>query len=146
LSALPSAPVYEMRDESKSAIVGVSVLILPILLLAIINPSGWRFKVQTPVPAPVRHPVDNSAPPGRLDEFVARYGPPTLEEQNGQGELKPPMYTRWLDYEPEHLRVAFVAAESSEGSHWVRIAFVDSTGPVPISEDEAGRRLISRQR
>ena len=138
-----------MRDEYK---VGILLLLLVLVIgvfLAIYDPAIWIFSWHpVPVAAPHRLP-DESLPPARFDEFIARYGPPTSEEQTVKGMLKPPLFTKWLDYEPEHLRVAFVAAETSGDKHgrsWILIAFLDSIEPEPVSAQEAGQRLMSRQK
>jgi hypothetical protein len=137
-----------MRDESKAAVVVLLSLIV-LALLAYFHPDTHIFEWRGLPPRPSPELPDESLPPGRFDEFIARYGPPTLEEQSERGVLHPPLFTKWLDYEPEHLRVAFVAAEAPGETHvrsWVLIAFLDSTRPEPISALEAGRRLMSRQR
>jgi hypothetical protein len=142
--------------DRKSAIISVLVLILPLCLVGLFHPGYWIFRWD-PLPPeavdahphPPPHPVDTSLPPPHFDDFVARYGPPDSEEQSAKGVLNPPLFTKWLDYEPEHLRVAFVAAETPDQiptRRWVLISFVDSRRTEPISPEEAGRRLLSRQK
>ncbi len=99
------------------------------------------------MPVPPPETPEDPFPPGRFDDFIARYGPPTFEEQTDKGVLHPPLFTKWLDYEPEHLRVAFVAAQSpgeANSRSWVLIAFLDSSKPEPISAREAAQRLRTR--
>src|SRR5277367_5622370 len=138
-----------MRDEYKMGILLLLLVLVIGVLFALFDPGIWIVNWR-PVPAAAPHRLpDNSPPPARFDEFIARYGPPTSEEQTLKGMLQPPLFTKWLDYEPEHLRVAFVAAETSGGEHgrsWILIAFLDSDKPEPLSAQEAGQRLMSRQK
>ena len=138
-----------MRDEIKAALVCCILLLALGLVLFFYHPANWNWNpVSPPPPAPhkERAPI---LPPAQFDQFLSVYGPPTAEEQSPHGSLSPPLFTKWLDYEPEHLRVAFVAAESPEsdsGRKWIIISFVDATRTVPISAEEAGRRLMSRHK
>src|SRR5271167_1598059 len=136
-----------MRDEIKAALITSALLGALATVLVLHHPVDWAWQ---PVPLqPPAQPLDQSLPPGRFDQFLAAYGPPTSEEQSPHGLLQPPLFTKWLDYEPEHLRVAFVAAESEEtasGRSWVLISFVDAVHTRPISAREAGLRLKSRRR
>jgi hypothetical protein len=95
------------------------------------------------------YPLDTTLPPAQLDQFLARYGPPNSEELSPQGNLQPALFTKWLDYEPEHVRVAFVAAESTTaaaGKEWILIAFLDTRRTQPLSAEEAAKRLMSRRK
>lgn len=142
-----------MRDESKAAVVGTLLLVL-LALVVFIHPDRPLFRWR-PTPPPSAEAPDDPFPPGRFDDFIARYGPPTFEEQTDKGVLHPPLFTKWLDYEPEHLRVAFVAADvpgevpgsapgDAHSRSWVLIAFLDSSKPEPISAREAAQRLRTR--
>ena len=134
-----------MRDESKAAVVGTLLLVL-LALVVFIHPDRPLFTWR-PASAPPPETPEDPFPPGHFDDFIARYGPPTLEEQTDKGVLQPPIFTKWLDYEPEHLRVAFVAAQSPDEANsrsWVLIAFLDSSKPEPISAREAAQRLRAR--
>ena len=136
-----------MRDEIKAALVGSVFLAILAFVLVFYRPVDWTWQtapLQPPPPA-----LDQSLPPAQFDQFLATYGPPTSEEQSPHGLLQPPLFTRWLDYEPEHLRVAFVSAQSTEtasGKSWIVISFVDAARVQPISAQEAARRLKSRRR
>jgi hypothetical protein len=135
-----------MRDETKAAIVIVCLLALALLLTTIDIPNVWRtLSRRAPAQAELP-PRGDLLPPNDIDEFVDRYGPPTFEEQSSQDRLHPPMFTKWLDYEPEHLRVAFVAAtgEQTSVTRWILVSFVDSTRTQPISPNDAGLRLRPR--
>jgi hypothetical protein len=142
-----------MRDEIKSATFCLALVLLPVFLFVVYHPEIWTSAKQAiPLPPPLRL-VSDPLPPAQFDDFVARYGPPTFEEQSAQGVLQPPLFTKWLDYEPENLRVAFVAAEDPSGGtdglpgrRWILISFVDAKKTRPVSAEEAARRLSSRQR
>jgi hypothetical protein len=139
--------VCSMRDEIKAALLISTLLGILATVFAFHYPVDWAWQ---PVPLkPPAQPLDQTLPPARFDQFLAAYGPPTSEEQSPHGLLQPPLFTKWLDYEPEHIRVAFVAAESEEtpsGRNWVLISFVDAARTQPISAREAAKRLISRRR
>ena len=136
-----------MRDETKAAVFCIFLLSIVILVFTVPNSVAWKMG---PVPlAPPIGPPDDYLPPAQFDQFIDRYGPPTFEEQSPLGLLSPPLFTKWLDYEPEHLRVAFVAAESTEtasGKRWVLISFIDAQRIQPVSAMEAARRLLSRRK
>lgn len=143
------APRTGMRDEIKSAIFCLILVLLPVFLFALFHPEMWKSTAHA-VPLPsAAHRFSDALPPSQFDEFVARYGPATFEEHSAHGTFRPPLFTKWLDYEPEHLRVAFVAAESStetSGRDWILISFVDAERTVPISPTEAAKRLMKRQK
>jgi hypothetical protein len=134
-----------MRDEIKAAIVCSVLISAFVAVIASYHPVSWQLK---PIPIDRGNPIE-LLPPAQFDQFLATYGPPTFEEQSSQGVLHPPLFTKWLDYEPEHLRVAFVAAEAPEtasGRRWVLISFVDARKVAPVSPEEAARRLASRRK
>ena len=136
-----------MRDEFKAAIVCSFLLSLSIIVFSVRHDVEWAWK-PVPLTSPLRR-SEEPLPPARFDQFITSYGPPSFEEQSPNGTLRPPLFTKWLDYEPEHLRVAFVAAESAEtgtGKSWVLISFVDTLRTKPISPEEAALRLKSRRR
>jgi hypothetical protein len=136
-----------MRDETKAAVICSVVLSVLILVLFLSHPVDWNWRDLT-LPPPPRQ-IEQLLPPAQFDEFLAAYGPPTSEEQSPGGILIPPLFTKWLDYEPEHLRVAFVAAESAgdpSDRSWILISFVDARKTIPISAEEAARRLKSRRK
>jgi hypothetical protein len=136
-----------LRDEIKAAVVCIFLLSLVIVVFAVHNSVAWKMR-PIPLASPVS-PPDDYLPPAQFDQFVDRYGPPTFEEQSPRGLLSPPVFTKWLDYEPEHLRVAFIAAESTEtasGKRWVLISFIDAQRTQPVSAAEAARRLSSRRK
>jgi len=136
-----------MRDELKASIVCSALISASIAVFAFHHPVDWTLG-PVPLASPARG-LQEPLPPARFDQFITSYGPPTFEEQSTNGTLKPPLFTKWLDYEPEHLRVAFVAAESPEtgaGKSWVLISFVDSRLTKPVSAEEAAKRLSSRRR
>jgi hypothetical protein len=136
-----------MRDEIKAAAVGSVILAAVVSLIAMHRPVDWEWG-PVPIPPPAKL-IEEPLPPARFEQFLARYGPPSFEEQSPHGMLQPPLFTKWLDYEPEHLRVAFVAAEPGESGavrRWVLISFIDATRTQPISAEEAARRLMSRRR
>jgi hypothetical protein len=136
-----------MRDELKAAIVCSSLISASIIVFSVQHEVDWAWK---PVPlAGSLHRLEEPLPPARFDQFITSYGPPSFEEQSPNGTLEPPLFTKWLDYEPEHLRVAFVAAESPEtgaGKSWVLISFVDTLRTQPISAEQAAIRLKARRR
>jgi hypothetical protein len=139
--------VCSMREEIKAALLISTLLGVLATVLILYHPIEWAWQPVTLKPP--AQPLDRSLPPARFDQFLAAYGPPTSEEQSPHGLLQPPLFTKWLDYEPEHLRVAFVAAESGEavsGKNWVLISFVDAVRTQPISAQEAAKRLLSRRR
>jgi hypothetical protein len=135
-----------MRDEVKAGIFCLSLVLLCGGLFSVYHPITWTVGQRVALP-PL--PVFNDAPPpAQFEQFIARYGPPTFEEQSPRGILYPPLFTKWLDYEPENVRVAFVAAALSQPPSrptWLVISFIDTAGTQPISPEEAGRRLMSRQ-
>jgi hypothetical protein len=136
-----------MRDEIKAALISSGFVAVLATVLVFHHPVDWTWQ-SAPLQPPAK-PHDQSLPPARFDQFIAAYGQPTSEEQSPHGLLQPPLFTKWLDYEPEHIRVAFVAAESDEvasGRNWVLISFVDAARTQPISAQEAAKRLISRRR
>jgi hypothetical protein len=136
-----------MRDETKAALVCSILLGAVALAFAFHHPVDWTWGSGSS--SPRAGPLEDSLPPALFDQFLAVYGPPTSEEQSPLGVLHPPLFTKWLDYEPEHLRVVFVAAESTEvdsGKRWVLISFIDATYTEPVSAKEAARRLRSRHR
>jgi hypothetical protein len=136
-----------MRDELKAAIVCSFLISLSIIVFSVQHKVDWTW-APVPLASSIRRP-DEPLPPARFDQFITSYGPPSFEEQSPNGTLNPPLFTKWLDYEPEHLRVAFVAAESTEtstGKSWVLISFVDTLRTQPISAEEAALRLKSRRR
>jgi hypothetical protein len=135
-----------LRDEIKAAVVCLFLISIVILAFAFPQSVAWNLR---PIPIPKNGLPDDLLPPAQFDQFVDRYGPPTSEEQSPRGLLSPPLFTKWLDYEPEHLRVAFIAAESTEtqsGKRWVLISFVDALRTQPLSPEEAARRLLSRRK
>jgi hypothetical protein len=139
--------VCSMREEIKATLLISTLLSALAAVLVLHHPVDWAWQ---PVPLkPPAQPLDLYLPPARFDQFLAAYGPPTSEEESPHGLLRPPLFTKWLDYEPEHLRVAFIAAESDEtatGKSWVLISFVDALHTQPVSAHEAARRLRSRRR
>lgn len=138
-----------MRDETKSAVFCLVLVLLPVVLFVVYHPGIWSWLSPSLPPSPSVRLFDETLPPAQFDEFVARYGPPSFEEQSAQGVLHPPLFTKWLDYEPEHLRVAFVAAETPgevPGKCWILISFVDAKRTQPISAAEAAKRLQARQK
>jgi hypothetical protein len=137
-----------MRDETKAALISSALLAVLATVLVLHYPIEWA-RQSAPLQPPAQPLDPSSLPPARFDQFIAAYGQPTSEEQSPHGLLQPPLFTKWLDYEPEHIRVAFVAAESDEGAsgrNWVLISFVDAVRTQPISAHEAAKRLISRRR
>ena len=133
-----------MRDDVKAAIF-ISALTLPCLIAFVLyHPTTWTVAT----PPPLQAASNDAPPPPQFDQFIARYGPPTFEEPSPRGNLQRPLFTKWLDYEPENIRIAFVSASDAqppEKPTWVAISFVDAAGTQPISAEEAGRRLKSRQ-
>ena len=138
-----------MRDEIKAALVCCILVSILILLLVFRYPVNWKLNSMPLAPATRHLEREPLLPPAQFDQFVKVYGPPTAEEQSPHGSLSPPLFTKWLDYEPEHLRIAFVAVETREsaaGKNWIAISFIDATKTVPLSAEEAGRRLMSRHK
>ena len=135
-----------MRDEIKAALIVCTLLLALALTLFFKHPVDLQTKAP---PEPIRRSAPPPLPPAQFEQFLDAYGPPTQEEQSPSGSSRPPLFTKWLDYEPEHLRIAFIAAESPEtssGKKWVLMSFIDTVKTEPISQEEAARRLRARHK
>jgi hypothetical protein len=147
------SPLTGTRDETKSALFWLVVVMLPTILFGVYHAESWNSKTPRVSLYPPPHPINDSLPPAQFDAFVARYGPATFEEQYVQGTLRRPLFTKWLDYEPENLRIVFVASENPGAMaggpidrSWMLVSYIDSKQVRPVSAFEAAHRLSSRQR
>jgi hypothetical protein len=147
------SPLTGTRDQTKSALLWLAVVLLATILFGVYQAEGWNSKAPRVLLSPPPHNLNDSLPPAQFDAFVARYGPATFEEQYIQGTLRRPLFTKWLDYEPENLRIVFLAAENPGAMaggpvdrSWILVSYIDSKQVRPVSASEAAHRLSSRQR
>jgi hypothetical protein len=94
----------------------------------------------------------NSAKPtSGSDDYSAlirRFGPPDSDDSTQYDKPRPPMVTRWIEYEPEHVRIVFVpiarVGEPPPYVGWKVFAFIDTKAERTLTRDEAERRLQGR--
>lgn len=92
------------------------------------------------------------APPPHddLTLFISRYGPPDSDTSSENEKPRPPIVSRFLDYDKENVR-AIYTADASPGSPppykaWNLFAFTEKQTGEPITPKEVTERLAGRDR
>ncbi len=139
-----------MRDEKKAGLVFAAVLTAFVVVTRSCNQAAWHSGTKiTAEASPQKTLPTYSLPPPIFADFVAVYGVPVSEKEGAQGKLHPPLAIKWLDYEPEHVRIAFVDSDAGEippRHEWIAISYIDSIENRPISAYDAGQRLLARKK
>jgi hypothetical protein len=98
-----------------------------------------------------RRAADNSfgATKDQGKVVLARYGKPDLDDSTAYDRPRPPIVTRWLDYQEAGVRALFVA-DGGMGDlppyTWKLIGFVDIARNEAIPFEEGDRRLRTAKR
>jgi hypothetical protein len=89
----------------------------------------------------------------KMDEFgpiIAKYGKPERDDSTENDVPRPPIVTRFVEYRPEDVKIAFVPlgklGDSPPFSGWKVIGYIDIGTDTKISRSEAFERLSSRLR
>lgn len=85
---------------------------------------------------------------GDYGAFTHQFGPPDSDDSTQYDKPRPPLVTRWIEYEPEHVRIVFVpiakVGEPPPYVGWKVFAFIDTKAERTLTRDEAERRLQGR--
>jgi hypothetical protein len=85
---------------------------------------------------------------GDYGVFTRQFGPPDSDDSTQYDKPRPPLVTRWIEYEPEHVRIVFVpisrVGEPPPYVGWKVFGFVDTRAESTLTRDEAERRLQGR--
>ncbi len=85
-----------------------------------------------------------------LSLFLSKYGPPDKEVSTERDDPRPPIVTRWLDYNAERVRAVYYpdvpVGTPPPYSTWKLMGFMDPTTNTALSPDEVVHRLEGRKR
>jgi hypothetical protein len=95
-------------------------------------------------------PALGSGTEGSVDAFLVKYGKPDSEDTTAYDTPRPPMVTRFLIYEPEHVRVVCIpdakVGEPPPYSRWILVGFQDPGDNHVLTVDEVEQRLAGRKK
>lgn len=81
--------------------------------------------------------------------FISKYGPPDKQDSTDNDVPRPEIPTRFLVYEPEHVRVVYIPdAKIGDAPpyRWKLVGFQDDRDNSVLTVEEARARLKDRQR
>lgn len=133
----------EIKSEDQRKILRLGCLSVIILAMGLwLGSLASRSSKTVPeVPAGVHDDVS---------VFISKYGPPDKEDTTERDQPRPPIVSRWLDYEPERVRALYYAdvpvGTPPPYSHWKLAGFTDPVANVALSPEEVVRRMEGRKR
>jgi hypothetical protein len=89
-----------------------------------------------------RHETDEA------EIFLSVYGPSAVDDTTAYDDPRPPIPSRFLEYQPERVRAIFLPLQrvgSPPPYAWWLIGVTDTATEKPITLDEADRRLLARR-
>jgi hypothetical protein len=153
----PIAPLFPQRRTSghfiKRLFAVGAVIIFSVVVLCIV---AWVVSSTRNDPSPSSPPSsaqaldtnDHAVPKDKLEEFISKYGKPDKEDTTAYDNPRPPMVSRFLIYEPEHVRVLCLADTKIGApppySKWMLIGFEDTQDDHVIHLSEVQERLKGR--
>jgi hypothetical protein len=82
--------------------------------------------------------------------FIATYGTPDKEDTTAYDNPRPPMVSRILEYEPEHVRVLCIPDAKVDDSPpykgWLLVGFIDTRDRHVLKRPEVDERLRGRKK
>lgn len=101
------------------------------------------------LPAPIS--TTKGQPRDDVELFISKYGPPDTDDSTEYDKPRPPFVTRWLIYEPEHVKALYIPDGVKLGDpppykRWKLIGFTDSGDNHVLRASVVVDRLKSRKR
>ena len=152
----PIAPIPQRRTSGHfikrlfavGAVIVFSVIVLCIVAGVVSSTRNDPSPPPSPTSAQASTSNESVVPNDKVDEFISEYGKPDKEDTTAYDNPRPPMVSRFLIYEPEHVRVLCLADAKIGApppySKWMLVGFEDTQDDHVIHLPEVQERLKGR--
>jgi hypothetical protein len=148
----PQRPVIQQQPRQKKGM-GLGGCLMVLIAIGTVSWFITRYSQEFgKTPAPSEQSGSSPAatrPRDDVDVFIAKYGPPDREETTEHDSPRPPIVSRFLIYEAERVRAAYVPdgkAGDPPPYKWKLVGFQDSQDNSVLKPAEAVERLKNRNR
>lgn len=122
--------------SSTAVLVGVTALIIVVLLIIAFNKSTENIQGDSNSPSASTEAPAQSIYTDDADRLIARCAKPSLDDSTAYGKPRPPIPSRWIEYNQQKLRFMFIPGagaklEDPPPYHWKLIGITDMTARDP---------------